>query len=79
MVPSMESNIKNISKGRNGIQKKKIPSLLQKPFLNEENKFGDERKQDKIADIMKFCTTIKLLTTKDSNEGMDQVTAKCSR
>ena len=67
MYPSMGSKIKNIKKGRNGISKKKMKSVLQnnlsfKEFLFEEEKFGNQNIQDKIAEIMKNCTTVKLTT-----------------
>ena len=86
MYPSMGSNIKNIKKDRNGICKKNMKSVLQnnlsfKEFLDEEEKFGNQNKQDKIDEIMKLCTTVKLTTNqlKDSDEGFDQLTAECSR
>ena len=86
MYPSMGSNIKNIKKDRNGICKKNMNSVLQKnlsfkEFLDEEEKFGNQNKQDKIDEIMKLCTAVKLTTNrlKDSDEGFDQLTAECSR
>ena len=86
MYPSMGSKIKNIKKGRNGICKKNIKVVLQNnlsfmEFLGKEEKFGNQNKQDKIDEIMKNCTTVKLKTNqlKDSDEGFDQLTAKCSR
>ena len=41
----------------------------------------NQNKQDKIDEIMKLCTTVKLTTNqlKDSDEGFDQLTAECSR
>ena len=86
MYPSMGSKIKNIKKGRNGICKKNIKVVLQnnlsfKEFLGKEEKFGNQNKQDKIDEVMKTCTTVKLATNqlKDSDGGFDQLTAKCSR
>ena len=86
MYPSMGSKIKNIKKGRNGICKKNIKVVLQnnlsfKEFLGKEEKFGNQNKQDKIDEVMKNCTTVKLATNqlKDSDGGFDQLTAKCSR
>ena len=82
----MGSKIKNIKKGRNGICKKNIKVVLQnnlsfKEFLGKEEKFGNQNKQDKIDEVMKNCTTVKLATSqlKDSDEGFDQLTAECSR
>ena len=86
MYPSMGSKIKSIKKGRNGICKKNIKVVLQnnlsfKEFLGKEEKFGNQNKQDKIDEVMKNCTTVKLATNqlKDSDGGFDQLTAKCSR
>lgn len=86
MYPSMGSKIKNIKKGRNGICKKNLKFVLQKnlsfkEILEEEEKFGNQNNQDKIAEIMENCTTVKLTTNqlKDSDEGFDQLTAECSR
>ena len=86
MYPSMGSKIKNIKKGRNGICKKNVKFVLQKnlsfkEFLDEQEKFGNQNKQDKIDEIMTNCTTVKstINQLKDSDEGFDQLTAKCSR